>query len=699
MARVSPNYNRLAFWGVLLLSLPPLIWFAHSWRVPPDASWYLLHGLNIISGKGYVDIQGDPQIVRGPVFPAFLGFIMLLLGKNIDQLAWAVRLFALLNPLLLYLLIKRLLGTREALVAALFLAYFGYTSTLSQAFNIDAFLLTEYLLTAYLVLTAVDRRSSWLSLLSGFMLGLMILTKETSIVVLPTAVVAALLLGWTLKDVLLHYLGVLVICAPWWVWVWNVSQSVFLLGKVPVYFLYLVVAVSLIAVMVFYLAYRLGVFHKLAIYLQANRERCAWVLVIGWTLIASLAMLSQVNDLRVDQSTAKYLVNQVMRGTPLWYVLPLGGLFAIWKSIKGSRNWAYLLAMGILWVPVSLVALVMEISIRQWMIQQALGYAALAGLYIAAPEFFSRLKDWDWKIVLKGIPSRSQVIAFVSSHYLLNYALTCVLILFLIWGTGVQTRVLANGIASNTANDNPVATDINPAVLDMKNWIDQNIPKGETILATWQYSYQLAFQDDFKHKWKAFKMNCASGPESISASSCRLDIQVTPVWPPTQIPFWMHMDNACRPTMVTFSDLIKEMRKDRASYLLMTRQQDFTATNSWTPSLVASGAFELMYQTFVRRGSPSNQISLSMLRITGREPRNLPTQMSAESVINLAQCERRRVGEDKYVQSIRSILPYGIWLVSDPNDNTAYSAERERQAREIIESIYGYLPKMPSQNS
>jgi hypothetical protein len=46
---------------------------------------------------------------------------------------------------------------------------------------------------------------------------------------------AVLLLDWTLRGALWHYLGVVFVCLPWWLWVWLASGEVYLVDRLQVY--------------------------------------------------------------------------------------------------------------------------------------------------------------------------------------------------------------------------------------------------------------------------------------------------------------------------------------------------------------------------------------------------------------------------------------------------------------------------------
>src|SRR5215217_580559 len=276
---------------VLALSILPLLWLGRNWSVSIDASRYLLLGWNLISGEGYT-IFGAFWTVRGPVYPGLLGSLMLLFGRDVESLAWTVRLLALANPVLMYFLMKRIAGSMTGLLAAAMVALFSLTATLWHAFNIDAVRLTVFLLAVLVLLAGARRDSAGLSLLSGLLLGAAMLTKETSLLFLPLALFATLLLGWSFRGVLLHYIGVLVVCLPWW---WQVGLQVwwawlFFLGRSsPFGLVTLVIAAFALIALLVVGSYRSGVAARLLAN-ERRRRRIGWF--VGLTSVAILSVLA-----------------------------------------------------------------------------------------------------------------------------------------------------------------------------------------------------------------------------------------------------------------------------------------------------------------------------------------------------------------------------------------------------------------------
>jgi 4-amino-4-deoxy-L-arabinose transferase-like glycosyltransferase len=123
---------------------------------------YLFAASELVSGGGLDSLAGASNYNggHGPVFPALIGSLILLLGRDTESLIWAMRLTALLNPPLAYLLAKRLSGPSAGLLAAALLTLFGFNVRSTFVLNIDALLLTFTLLALLTLLAAVRRGGS-----------------------------------------------------------------------------------------------------------------------------------------------------------------------------------------------------------------------------------------------------------------------------------------------------------------------------------------------------------------------------------------------------------------------------------------------------------------------------------------------------------------------------------------------------------
>src|SRR5918998_1796366 len=369
---------------VVVLSVPPLVWFAHDWTVGKDAARYLFAGSELVLGNGLQTSDGLPfNGGHGPGFPALIGSLILVFGRDIETLAWAVRLLALLNPLLAYFLVKRISGPLAGLIAASLLALFG---TMSLAFNIDTVLLTFYLLALLTLLAAIKRDSSALALLSGGLLGISILTKETAVVNVPLALLAVFLLNWELRHALWHYLGVFLVCLPWWVWAYSATGEVYLIDRLPVGLEIPVVVGSAVFLLFVVAAYASGLaVHSLAD--EHRRRWTGWFVILVWTISLTGMLLSMADHALGNlsfQTLSRYLANLL---APSIVVVPallvvLG--YAFWKALRHHGAWTLIALALFFQIPVCSLIVVQFWAPRQLLIIQTLVFCVLAALVVDA---------------------------------------------------------------------------------------------------------------------------------------------------------------------------------------------------------------------------------------------------------------------------------------------------------------------------
>ena len=87
-------------------------------RIASDMAKYMSYALNLFQGNGYLDFDGE-MVERGPLFPLMIAASYWLLGESPWSAFWVVRIFCILNPVLVYVLGKELFGKRVGLSAAL----------------------------------------------------------------------------------------------------------------------------------------------------------------------------------------------------------------------------------------------------------------------------------------------------------------------------------------------------------------------------------------------------------------------------------------------------------------------------------------------------------------------------------------------------------------------------------------------------
>ncbi len=617
---------------LLLLSVPTLLWFSRQWQIPPDGSRYLLQAWNLFSGHGYTVFDGyiipgqAEYTVRGPVFPGIIALLMLPLGQDVSHLALGVRLLSLANPILIYLLVKRTGSTAVGgLVAAVSFTVLSYSARMTAAFNIDNVLLTVYLLSVLTLLLAAQKNDDLLSTLSGLLLGAAILTKETAFTALPLAAIAALIFGWRVRCLVLHYLAVVVVCLPWWIWVWSITGQLYLLGRVPPQ-LILPTLCSAFAVSVIAIAL---VWQRIPQRLWCNEQRRKWIslLVMAlWTTALSFLLVRTSGHSLPDilkMASRKFLSHPTPGDIAVWLPVLSGIGFLSWKVLRGHRGWIFYATLLVTQMPVSLLVLAEGYDLaRQWMIPQALLFGPLAGL-LANLRRSAANKKQGLRRVSAGVAS---ILLIVS----------------------LSTQAVAQAQAVLRSNYvGPNRGELRPQVLEMNEWMAGNVPSGEGILASSVWSEQLAFQDAGRHRWASLKLDCLRGENDMAARECEPTRAIAQT--PPQPTAWFEMKPGCTAAALSMSDLMRQMEQSNSRYLLVSREPGYQSLRLLVPYAVSSGAFEIAHK----------EKPLTLLRMTEQPPRPVPTRMSKASFNMLTRCMQTKLGDD-HKQAIRSVFPYGI---------------------------------------
>jgi 4-amino-4-deoxy-L-arabinose transferase-like glycosyltransferase len=481
---------------IAILSVPPLMWFGHHWTViGNDAARYLLAGSELVSGQGLENLNGASEFngAHGPGFPALIGSLILLCGSDTEDLVWAVRLMVLVNPLLAYFLVKRLSSPAAGLIAAVLVTLLGYDVKTPDALNIDTPLLTFYLLTLLALLAAIKRDSFLLALLSGLLLGVSILTKETAFASLPLALLAALLLDWDLRRALWHYLGVVLVCLPWWVWAWSASGKVFLVNRLPVPFQVPVLMATVIFLGVAAAAYATG---TVARFLADERRRrwTGWFVALVWTVSLSGLLLATATPALAKlsfEALRLYLAYLLAPSIVVVPVLILLGGYVLWKALRRDGPWR-LLALALLFqVPICLLVVVEGWAPRQFLVPQTLLFCALAALVVEVGEVALRGRGYSGRRLVGAVVGASLVILLLASSV---------------------ERVLAL-LPENPTSGLSERHRVAPQATEMIDWMTENVPEGEHILVVTEPAINAAqanylmFLDDRRHEWTQLQLD------------------------------------------------------------------------------------------------------------------------------------------------------------------------------------------------
>jgi 4-amino-4-deoxy-L-arabinose transferase-like glycosyltransferase len=217
--------------GLILLVATMVLFPLRRLYGSADAAMYLGRALNLYNGRGYVDHSWSPVLSRGPIFPLLLAASFELFGPSILHALWVVRVFFVLNTLLIYLLGARLYGTWPGFTASLLVLTSIVINQYSSRVLLDVVLPFFMILFVYCLYLAFDKASYPWALASGVVLGIAFLTKEMAIIFVPLPFLVALSYvrcrGW--GSLLLALCCAAAFClalAPWVVHGLRVSSAV-----------------------------------------------------------------------------------------------------------------------------------------------------------------------------------------------------------------------------------------------------------------------------------------------------------------------------------------------------------------------------------------------------------------------------------------------------------------------------------------
>ncbi len=629
---------------VAMLSVPPLLWFGHHpWTVMgKDAPRYLFAGSELVSGGGFDSLAGISNYNggHGPVFPALIGSLILIFGRDTEDLVWAMRLMALLNPLLAYFLAKRLSGPLAGLLAAALLTLYGFNVQSTFVLNIDALLLTFNLLALLALLAAIKSSGSspLLALLSGLLLGASVLTKETAFANLPLALLGVLLLDWRLNGALWHYLGVAFVCLPWWVWRWSATGEVYLIDRLaPSLQLPLTVAAAILISLAI-AAYASGLVTRFLA--EEHRRRwVGWFVMLAWTVSLSVLVLATAAPALTKvsfESLRLYLAGLLAPTTVVVPALLMIAGYVVWKALRRDGPWRLLALALVFQMPVSLLVAVEEWAPRQFLVPQALLFCALGALVVDASEA-------AWRA--RGYPAR-----------LAGATVAVALVIFLLASVVQRVQALLPEHPSGGLSEQHRVA---PQASEMVDWTTENVPEGERILVNAAQGNYLAYLDGGRHEWTFLRLDqepCESKPNL--QMRCDPNEDAISRIPPNAV--WVQTKGRCRVISLSMPNLMEQVQRAGSDYVMITGSSKFPGILSLPSLLQESVAFEI-----IRAEESSGAQGIVLLKSTGRAPEAAPTLMNRNTVVNLKRCGQAKDRGD--LNWLRSKFPNGILEITGPD--------------------------------
>lgn len=637
---------------IAVLCVPALMFFGRNWAVVGnDSARYLLAGWQFISGQSF---QGLDQLSEfngghGPVLPALIGSLIALFGNDPEPLAWAVRLMALLNPLLAYFLVKRISGPAAGLIAAMLVSLFAFNVDSMIAIIIDPLMLTFYLLSLLSLLAAMAKNSSPLAFLSGALLALSILTKESGVASVPLALAAVLLLDWELRGALWHYLGLVLGSLPWWIWAYSATGEVYLMDRLPNQFQIPVLIGTVIFAVLAALAYVSGMVHR---FLADERRRrlTGLVVVLAWVVLLSGMLLvtapHALDGLSIE-TLRPFLANLLEPAIVVVPTLLVVVGYVAWKAFRQNGGWRLLALAMLFQVPICLLVTVERWAPRQFLVLQTLVLCALAALVVEAGVAALRERDHSARLI-------GAVVALPLAF------------LLVVGSVEKVQALLPPNLAGGLAGKHGVAY----PETEMTDWMAQNVPEGKHVLVVAEpvingaainvaRANYLTFLDGGRHELTLLDLDqSVCYPTPNVPISCDPEKNSISRIPPDAI--WIETSGRCRVISLSMSNLVKQTRQSNSDFLMISGSTVFPGILRLSPILQRSNAFEVAHIERARRTSTKRGVVL--LKTTGREPETLPTQMPMNTLLNLTSCERA-MGPG-YSERINSTFPNGIVTLS-----------------------------------
>ncbi len=625
--RYSNLFGRLIDLSVIaLFSLLPLYWFTRNWMIYPDGNRYLLEGLNLSGGKGYEFFGAPAYPLRGPGMAIIIASIIKIVGTDLDRVMWGMRLFCLIVPFALYFIVSKVSGRLAGVFAAIMVTFFGLQSVLTMGFTVDSVMMSIYLLSLLALLWAVHLDSLPIGFVAGLLLGFSIITKETSIIGLPMALVAVLFFGKGLYVLVPYYLGTALVATPWWVWVYQHTGQIYLVstGQVAVtkfipeiVALGLVLVLTLVGALLLAHRYRAFILDRFGSY--RARRIIAWLIVVAWVGAITYMLSSGAVYNYKNVTLIAHMKEDIVPYTRLWYLVPVSLLYVVWRLFsRPDPDWDYFSAASVTWIPAVVVTLFFGFAARQLIAPQVFILGAL-GCMIAD--------------VVRFLPSlRMSKLA----HKLLWGVGSAVCLVVLV--TGVMQ---ARGFITEHRPSRGTPVYVHIYSQQVAQWVRQNVPEGQTVMLMTDrggtyYIAEVPFHDNLHHEWRmANPVTLQISTNSSLQDLCkRFDCSSV---------FWIDKNTDTKSIDCDFrilgTDMVTKKLDDlHSSYLVVMVQNETRNTLIWYRKLLDSGKFREVYSAVPNDRRSSFAGFHVLQKIDNVSARSQPIYITSDSLTSLNRC-------------------------------------------------------------
>ncbi len=195
MPEISVQSNSVLRRVLLVVLCLHLVVALLSWRgiIRDDAESYVVIGRNLAQGNGFVFApERTPTAWRAPGYPMFLAGVFWLTGGSLIAARIAQAFLWTLTALLTYALGRRFMRPEAALIAAGMAGLYPELLGMSGLLWSESVFVPLFLGAIYALFCNADKPQIKLSLLTGLLIGLAILTRSTALILLPVVWFAAL---------------------------------------------------------------------------------------------------------------------------------------------------------------------------------------------------------------------------------------------------------------------------------------------------------------------------------------------------------------------------------------------------------------------------------------------------------------------------------------------------------------------------
>lgn len=189
----KPERLPYVFWAFLLaLNVIIAIGTWHSVQVlTPDGTDYIHSGVSLMSGKGFVGIEGKPQLHYSPGLPIAIGLVHKIVADSVLAGRIVAVSSSIASVLLSALLATRLFGRRTGVAVALILSAMPIRIITSHQVLSEPLFMALVLAALWLWLEEADSHKPWRAALIGLALGYAYLARaEGLLCALVLAVIA-----------------------------------------------------------------------------------------------------------------------------------------------------------------------------------------------------------------------------------------------------------------------------------------------------------------------------------------------------------------------------------------------------------------------------------------------------------------------------------------------------------------------------